>query len=733
MGRDRETLEGWILDVKGTSSGVDIWVKCRGGEIRLLSRPVSPSFFVSGKGVRYLRLAEHMERRGALASLEEVTDFSSGQTVKALRVTAPSPAAFSFLRNAAGRCGGERNLYSCDIPVEQVFFAEVDAFPLCRCFLEVDRKGAVRTIVPLEDVWDREYAIPPLSTMYVKPIPPRGHNPFHAPWASLEISWEDETFEVEWDRDDSFLGNVNSLVRRFDPDLIISEWGDEYIFPRLFDLSRRRGVPLAFSRSFRDVKGVSPARKGRSFFSYGQILYRAPSVSFPGRIHIDGRNSFFYREVGFAGIAELARISRMPLGRVSRASPGTLISAMEMEYAWKAKMLIPFKKRQSESFKSAGELVVADKGGLVYMPPPGTLERVCELDYASMYPTLMVKYNISPETLMCGCCRDHKVPETGTHTCRRRKGLIPSVLDPVVARRKWYKALRMESTGEMRALFESRQKALKWILVVSFGFLGYRNARFGKIEAHEAVTAYGREMLLRAKDIAEGEGYAFLHGLTDALWVRKEGASDEDYRKLAEEISAGTGMEIAVEGIYRWISFLPSRTRKGLSVPGRFVGCFEGGEMKSRGTLLRRRDTPSFVRRMQEKMLEAVSTFSTLKELRRNRNILEEIHRSFSQDLESGRVGVEELSIYRRLSRPVAAYDRNTMTAQVVRELLGRGVDVRPGDRISYVVTGSGKEGGDERARSLGYFDGGSSPDLEWYSRLLNEAAQELFYILDED
>ena len=45
--------------------------------------------------------------------------------------------------------------------------------------------------------------------------------------------------------------------------------------------------------------------------------------------------------------------------------------------------------------------------------------------------------------------------------------------------------------------------AEKWLLVTCFGYLGYKNARFGRIEAHEAVTAYGREALLRAKEAAE--------------------------------------------------------------------------------------------------------------------------------------------------------------------------------------------------------------------------------------
>ena len=61
------------------------------------------------------------------------------------------------------------------------------------------------------------------------------------------------------------------------------------------------------------------------------------------------------------------------------------------------------------------------------------------------------------------------------------------------------------------------------MLVTCFGYLGYKNARFGRIEAHEAVTAYGRDKLLCAKEIFEAAGFTVLHGLTDCLWVQKPG------------------------------------------------------------------------------------------------------------------------------------------------------------------------------------------------------------------
>ena len=44
---------------------------------------------------------------------------------------------------------------------------------------------------------------------------------------------------------------------------------------------------------------------------------------------------------------------------------------------------------------------------------------------------------------------------------------------------------------------------MKWLLVCCFGYTGYKNARFGKIEAHEAINAVARETLLVAKEIAE--------------------------------------------------------------------------------------------------------------------------------------------------------------------------------------------------------------------------------------
>jgi len=94
------------------------------------------------------------------------------------------------------------------------------------------------------------------------------------------------------------------------------------------------------------------------------------------------------------------------------------------------------------------------------------------------------------------------------------------------------RATRRDCSAErsQRSLFSG---ALKWLLVVCFGYLGYKNARFGKIESHEALTSISRELLLQAKETAESLGYTVLHMYIDCLWVQKPGCqSAADFAPL---------------------------------------------------------------------------------------------------------------------------------------------------------------------------------------------------------
>ena len=240
------------------------------------------------------------------------------------------------------------------------------------------------------------------------------------------------------------------------------------------------------------------------------------------------------------------------------------------------------------------------------------------------------------------------------------------------------------------------------MLVTCFGYLGYKNARFGKIEAHEAVTAYGRDKLLCAKETFEAAGFTVLHGLTDCLWVQKPGLDsrrggpacppsagptqgyaptadnslsvtatryEAELEDLCAKVFRATGVKLALEGVYRWIYFMASKQDPQRPVATRYFGVFADGSLKVRGLMCRRRDTPPFVRRAQEAMLAKMAEAATPGELAALRPELEEMAEGFRQRLREGGINPQELVITRVLSQPVADYKVDTPTALAARQL----------------------------------------------------------------
>src|ERR1035437_5734734 len=228
----------------------------------------------------------------------------------------------------------------------------------------------------------------------------------------------------------------------------------------------------------------------------------------------------------------------------------------------------------------------------------------------------MSHFNISPETVNCPCCPDApRIPELGYRVCQRRRGITSRVVERLIAKRTELKKLcsarlqagtldastcppeggrYMEQADQTSAQklhrYKLQRDALKWLLVCCFGYTGYKNARFGKIEAHEAINAVARETLLVAKEIAESRGFDLVHAIVDSVYVWREGATHEDFDQLAKEIEERTHLPLAIESVYRYVVFLPSKQYQDVPVPNRFFAVGEDGEVKVRGLECRRHD-----------------------------------------------------------------------------------------------------------------------------------------------
>lgn len=181
-----------------------------------------------------------------------------------------------------------------------------------------------------------------------------------------------------------------------------------------------------------------------------------------------------------------------------------------------------------------------DQGGLVYQPTVGLHRDVAEVDFISMYPSVMVHFNISPETIGPNVPEASLVPQLNMYIDQQHPGLVPRTLEPLLKKRiamKYAQATLPKWDPRVKR-YKMCSQAHKWLLVTCFGYLGYKNARFGRIEAHQAVTAYGREILIEAKEAAEDQDFEVLHMYVDGLWIRKPGAKvPADFQDVLNSIN----------------------------------------------------------------------------------------------------------------------------------------------------------------------------------------------------
>jgi DNA polymerase elongation subunit (family B) len=868
---------GWLFDLYPLGDRMVLWFITAAGERLRLEDDFPYCLYLGGPQARLRSLAQGLGQRGWLrrAYPSRGQDLWTGREIPVVALEVKAYGFLPRLRKYLGGLDGEVVCYNCDLDLAAYYLYARRYWPCA--WYEVEAKdGCVLHLEAQEDPFAVEFTVPPLATLTLgltrDPLIPLGAG------NGLAVGWEGRSLELEAPDRPGLLRELAHWLQRTNPDLVLSDWGDEEIIPSLTRWSREYGEPLPLDREAR----LAPRRfsGGRSYFSYGRIVYQGSSAPFYGRWHLDRRNSFYYRESGLKGLIQIARIGQMPLQQAARSSPGTLITSMQLARAMADGILIPWRKAEPEHFKTAGELLTIDKGGLTFMPPPGLHTHVAEVDFASMYPTIMAIHNISPETVNCSCCADGAtaqsnvgeefvgahlcvrpgrtrrsaptggneefagasltglqgpgiagrngsvkgslvlsspcrggfqtrpynpwpyssppVPEAGYRLCRRREGLVPRTLRPILGLRERLKARSKEVKAEEAAQYKERQTALKWMLVTCFGYLGYKNARFGRIEAHEAVTAYGRDKLLAAKEIFEDAGFTVLHGLTDCLWVQKPGPTDTggtgispvplrpDVQKshrshpreikippaplflrggqspplkkgdlggfevfptkptatpndllkanryeleledLCARVSGATGVKLALEGVYRWIYFMSSKQDPQRPVATRYFGVFEDGSLKVRGLACRRRDTPPFVRRAQEAMLQKMTEAATPGDLARLKPELEEMAEAFRQRLREGGINPQDLVITRVLSQKVEEYKVNTPTSLAARQLEQAGIHIQPGEKVRYVHR-EGKKGPKEcRVQAAPFLETLDGYDAKLYLELLERAVEEI-------
>jgi DNA polymerase I len=730
-------MRGWILDLyPGKPGQMVVWLKLENGEAARLVDRWSPSIFIgtdnkSDFAVPLQILRDDFAWTRVVEKRERVTDSGVSQVIEAKLRDARKAQQVAGRIERLGPFGTFR-LYNADVPPAQSYLYEQDIFPLAYC--EVEQRGDRLDWELKDDVWAYDYDIPNLTKVELDvEVAKKGKLArFTDRIESITLKSDNGAIKIGGHNEaDKLLGLVQA-IREADPDFILTNDGDTFLFPYLIKRAEANGVA---GRLILDRDGTSmklPSKSGTSYFSYGRIHYKPSAMKLYGRIHIDVNTSFAYSEAGFEGLFELSRICRMPMHTSSRASIGKALSSLQFYNASKIGLLVPWKPTLAEHFKDRNELLMADRGGFIFEPKVGVYENVGELDFSALYPNIMLRKNISAETVRCSCCpdSDNRVPELDWNVCKKRDGIVPLAIKIIVEKRLHYKELKKAAKGADYDRYNARQAALKWLGVTTFGYLGFNNAKFGRIDAHIAVCAWDRKTLVDTARIAERRGFEVLHGIVDSLWVKKEGASEGEYLGLKAEIESETGFAMSFEGIYKWVVFLPSKVDPGIPVLNRYFGVYRDGELKVRGIEARRHDTPLAFSRCQMEILRTLAEADSVAEAKAKVPGCVEIFLRHAESLARHEIPAPELAFTTNLSKGPEEYTTMTVQHAAIKQLVGEGATLHAGEGIRYVITDyRGKDS--KRATPADVIQDETKYDSERYIELLAETCSSVLESFD--
>jgi len=380
---------------------------------------------------------------------------------------------------------------------------------------------------------------------------------------SIATGADKTTFlSVDDDKDDKpVIADFISFIHEYDPDVIVGYNTDEFDWQYLKTRAEKFKLHLTIGRDESPAKfsaggGVKEVRIfGRSNVDLYKVVKRDISelsvktldnvADYMGvmrkseRVQVQGWDMARYwndpelRQVLFNyskadvvstwGVAErllplqfeLARIVRQPLDDVSGMGRGRQVESLLVAEAYKINEIVPAKGGGSGSYA----------GGFVLFPKPGVHEDVLSLDFSSMYPSIMISYNISPDTVISpdeASTEFYEAPETQYRFRKHPDGFFKLILTNLIERRRAVREqmTHMDKGSRDFTSLDVHQNAIKILTNAFYGYTGWHAAKWYRKECAEATTAWGRTIIQDAVERAEKHGLEVIYGDTDSLFVK---------------------------------------------------------------------------------------------------------------------------------------------------------------------------------------------------------------------
>ena len=363
---------------------------------------------------------------------------------------------------------------------------------------------------------------------------------------------------------------------------------------------------------------------------------------------------------------QLSSLVSLPLDHVMTAAVGFRVEWFLIKRTRKIGELIP--RRVEQPYHPY-------TGGLVLNPKPGLHDNIAVLDFKSMYPNIMIRYNLSPDTYVLPEEPEppggvYKTPEVNYRFRKEPPGFYKEALAFLIQVRN---QIRNQMKGLNPATVEysvldARQKAVKIITNATYGYAGWIGARWYIKPVAEAASAWGRYTILRAANMAEEKGLTIIYGDTDSLFLTND---SEKILELQKEIGRELGLEVEVSEVYKRIFFTEAKKR--------YAGLRADGSLDIVGLEVIRGDWAQVAKNVQENVLGIILREQSAKKA------VDYMHKVVVE-LRQRKVPFRDLIIWKTLTKPPEQYAVRAPHVEAAKMLKEKGWRLAGGDKVGFVI-----------------------------------------------
>ncbi|MGQ9759400.1 MAG: DNA-directed DNA polymerase I [Candidatus Methanomethylicaceae archaeon] len=389
-------------------------------------------------------------------------------------------------------------------------------------------------------------------------------------------------------------------------------------------------------------------------------------------------------------VTMIMRISRMSMEDITRQGISSWIRSLFFYEHRMRNYLIP---RQSDIEAMKGEAsttaIIKGKkylGAIVIKPESNVYFNVVVLDFASLYPSIISRWNLSYETVRCvhDSCRSNIVPDTKHWVCMKRTGLMALVIGLLKdVRVKWFKQKSKDPLipQEERNWYKVTQQALKVFLNASYGVFGAEIFPLYCLAMAESTAAIGRHIITETIKKARELGLKVIYADTDSLFLYQP--TNDQVELLHNWAESTFGIDLEVDKRYTFVTF--SGRKKN------YLGVMDTGVVDIKGLIGKKRNTPVFIKSAFGELTQVLKDVKTPQDFERAKIRIKEIVQNCYTNLKNRRYSLDDLAFKVMLSRPVERYHKTTpQHVKAAKQLQDKGKEAKPGDIISYVKVQGG-------------------------------------------